>query len=156
MSVQTIKFARELIRERSGVVPIFLLTLKPDGTTPARMARAPYRILSRGERYESSWFDVDFADDVPDELAQYTLTMSNVHRKQVAELRRHIEPVPATIEVVTSADWETVAFGPVDVEASSRSIRSDIVRITFARDAIYRETVPNGTYNPRDEPSVFA
>ena len=63
MTVQSLEFTRELLRERSGVVPVFLLTLEAPGFEVARLARSPFRVISRGMRFEKSWFEIDFADE---------------------------------------------------------------------------------------------
>lgn len=156
MTIQSLEFTRELLRERSGVVPVFLLTLEAPGFDVARLVRAPYRVISRGQRFEASWFDIDFADDKADELGEYKITISNVHREMVTTLRAITEPVPAIIEMVTSRDFDRVEFGPIRVEATAKKITAVTIEIPLGRDSVHRETVPNGTYNPRDDPGVFA
>ena len=156
MTVQSLEFTRELLRERSGVVPVFLLTLEAPGFEVARLARSPFRVISRGMRFEKSWFEIDFADEKSDELGEYKVTISNVHRAQVETLRSITEPVPATLEMVTNRNFDRVEFGPIQVEAMSKRITATRIEIPMGRDSVHRETVPNGTYNPRDDPGVFA
>lgn len=156
MTVQSLEFTRELLRERSGVVPVFLLTLEAPGFPVARLARAPYRVISRGLRFEKSWFGIEFADEKSDELGEYKVMIGNVDRRMVETIRSITEPVPATLEMVTNRDFDRLEMRPIRVEALSKRITPTKIEIPLGRDSVHKETVPHGTYNPRDDPGVFA
>ncbi len=146
-----------LFAANTDLVPLVLVTLDhPDMVEPIRVVRNTAAITSRGETYEAAWFRPELPLDSGEELAQVRLEVDNVDRTLVAELRGLDSPPTVTLEVVTSADPDTVELGPFAFELQDAEYDTLVVRGTLAYEDILNEGFPAGTYNPRDFPGLFA
>lgn len=148
---------RERFAANSSVVPLLLLTLShPDMAIPGRVVRDGHSVFSRGNEFVAGWFDCVLPLDAGDELANVTLSVDNVDQQIVATLRSLDSPPTVTLEVVTSADPDTVEQGPFVFTAKSGEYNTLKVSVTLGYEEILNQPFPGGTYNPRDFPGLFS
>lgn len=143
--------------EETEQVYLYLLTLSH--SDPAfetkRYVRNGADIVSRGEIFTGTAFDVHLPIEDDEELPELTVTWDNVDRRDVEAIRSLQGPPTVTLEVVLASSPDTVELGPIDMEL--RSARYDALTIggTVGQDPLLHLPYPADTYNQADYPGIF-
>lgn len=147
---------RELLAQESGEAFLQLLTLTHPQMTTVRVVNNTQNVTSRGNVYTAFPFSITLPADVVDELPGLTLSISNVDRQLVDELRTLMDPITVTLEIVSASTPDTVEVGPFDFEMLQVRIAVDRITGTLMTDPLLQEPFPATTYNPKDFPGLFA
>lgn len=130
-----------------------LLTIEHDDiVTPIRLANNTEDVISRGDTYTAFAFELSLPATAQESVE---LTVDNVTRELVEEVRSIDTPLTITMEIVRAADPDTVEAGPFEYQ--SRSVEYDVqrMRFTLAYEPILQEPFPAYTYTPIDYPGLF-
>lgn len=130
-----------------------LLTIEHDDiVTPIRLVNNTEDVISRGDTYAAFPFELSLPATAQESVE---LTVDNVTRELVEEVRSIDTPLTITMEIVRAADPDTVEAGPFEYQ--SRSVEYDVqrMRFTLAYEPILQEPFPAYTYTPIDYPGLF-
>lgn len=146
---------REAMAQNSGAVWLQLLTISHPDITTVRMVNNPVDITSRGNVYLAFPFSLPLPQDMAESLASLTLTISNVDRRLVDELRSIGEPMQVTLEVITAATPDTVEQGPFTFDLVSATYSEDTISGRLTYEPILSEPFPAGSFTPQTHPGLF-
>src|SRR5687767_14720758 len=92
-----------LTARQASEADLVLLTIVHPMMETFRLVRNRVDIVSRGQTFNKSWFELDILND-DNEIVRSQLTMPNVDRLIGNTLRTIIGPPEVTIEVINSAN----------------------------------------------------
>ncbi len=130
-----------------------LLTIEhADIVTPIRLVNNTEDVVSRGDTYTAFAFDLSLPATAQESVE---LTVDNVTRELIDEVRTIDTPLTITMEIVRAADPDTVEAGPFEYQ--SRAVEYDVqrMRFTLAYEPLLNEPFPAHTYTPIDYPGLF-
>lgn len=156
MRTLTAAAVRELLAQESGEAFLQLLTITHPQITTTRMVSNTQDVTSRGNLYIGFPFVLALPPDVADEEPSLQLSISNVDRRLVDELRSIKDPMLVTLEIVSATSPDVVEVGPFDFELLGARINKDLITGTLSADPLLHEPYPAGTFNPKDFPGLFA
>lgn len=130
-----------------------LLTIEhADIGTPIRLVCNTEDIVSRGETYRAFAFELALPASSQD---QVQLTVDNVTRELIDEIRTIDTPLTITMEIVRAADPDTVEAGPFEYQSRAVEYSAQLMRFTLAYEPLLTEPFPAHTYTPIDYPGLF-
>jgi hypothetical protein len=147
---------QSLFAQETDVVWLVLLTIEhSDWATPIRIVNNYEDITSRGNLFLGCPFMVDFPEDSEDRPPQVSLQIDNVDRSIMLELRALESNPTITLELITSANYDTVEIGPM--EFSVKTVEYDALKITgsLSYEPVLYESYPSGRFTPGDWPGLF-
>jgi hypothetical protein len=142
-----------LYAAQSDEVWLQLLTIEHDDIgAPIRLVDNTEPVTSRGDTYLSFPFMIALPASAQETVE---LTVDNVSRELIEEVRSIATPLSITLEVVTASDPDTVEAGPFEFQ--SRAVEYDVqaMRFTLAFEPLLSEPFPAYTYTPLDYPGLF-
>jgi hypothetical protein len=144
-----------MFAQETDAVFLVLLTLTHPDITTLRVVNNTQDVTSRGNVYVAFPFDAKLPTDIAEQLGTVQLTISNVDRRIIDEIRTIEGPMTATFEVVTASAPDTVEVGPLTFDAIECDYTVDSITATLAYEPILNEPFPAGTFNPQDFPAMF-
>lgn len=155
MSTLSAAAVQAAMAQNSATVWLQLLTIAHPDITTVRLVNNPVNISSRGNVYQAFPFELPLPQDVAESLASLTLTISNVDRRLVDELRSISDPMQVTLEVITAAAPDTVELGPFTFDLVSATYNEDSISGRLSFEPILAEPFPAGSFTPQTNPGLF-
>lgn len=151
----TAQTVREFMAETTGQTFVELFTLEAEGFPTGYMADHVDHVVSRGQTYTAVGITYNPADKSGKELSSPSITISNVTRDLVKEVRQDSEPT-IKVELVSLARPDVVeeTAGPYEVAGTTYTVSGLRVELDVAK--IFDEQFPYGSYIPSYFPAIFA
>lgn len=146
---------REMLAQTSGEVFHQLLTLSHPSITTVRVVDNTEDVDSRGNTYTAFPFSLSLPADATERLPVAELTLSNVDRRLIDEVRSISGPITATLEIVTSTTPDTVEVGPFVFDIISVRFNKETLTATLAYEPILAEPYPADSFDPQHFPGLF-
>jgi len=127
----------------------------PTFATPIRVTSDAVDTVSRGNTYVRYPFRVTLPTDAEGGAPLARLSIDNVHRDILRQLRATPDAATVTIEIVLGSDPDTVEVSFPDFEL--REVSHDFLTIegTLSVEHFAAEPYPAGVFSPADFPGMF-
>tara|TARA_B100002049_G_C16076204_1_gene375095 strand:- start:1364 stop:1825 length:462 start_codon:yes stop_codon:yes gene_type:complete len=145
----------DLLNESSGEAYIALATIIVDGGEPIYLAENDEDVISRGNVYKASYFQLTPPKRDGDELPASQITLSNVDRSLVEAIRAS-EEIEIIRELVAWSRPDVVEDGPYHFTLNEVQYDETLINGALGFENILDDPFPELTYNPADTPAVFA
>jgi hypothetical protein len=149
---------RAVYAANTGEVFVFLLTLRhPSFAADILVCSDSARVVSLGRTFEPFPFQVSLADETEDAPARVALTIGNVDRRIVEEIRRVPSgAVEVVVELVLASSPQTREAGPLTF--TLRDVQYDALQVDgeLAFEDLLNEPWPAHTMTPGRFPGMFA
>lgn len=146
---------RELLAQHSGEVFLVLLTLSHPSMTTLRVVSNTENITSRGNVYTAFPFEIALPPDLSEELRPVRLSISNVDRRLIDEIRGIASPIAVRMEIVTAGAPNTLEVGPFDFEMASAEYGVETITATLTYEPVLFSSFPGKTFDPQLFPGLF-
>jgi ABC-type Fe3+-hydroxamate transport system substrate-binding protein len=146
---------REMLAQTSGEVFHQLLTISHPDMTTIRVVDNTQDVVSRGNTYTAFPFGLSLPADATERLPVAQLSISNVDRRLVDEIRSLSGPMTATLEIVTATTPDTVEVGPFVFDIVSAEYDRETITATLAYEPILAEPFPADSFDPQRFPGLF-
>lgn len=152
----SLAFRAALYAPSTAIVPLMLLTIDHDDlVTPIRLVSNIVDIVSRGDTYSAFPFRPMIPADVKGELPRLDMVFEDVTQDLVVVARSISTPASVVIEVVSSADLDTIEAGPWNFETTTVQYSRKEMRIGLTVESLITEPYPYRLFNPVDFPLLF-
>lgn len=146
-----------IFAERSDQVALFLLELYHKDMGPPdtmRLVANNEDVVSNGNTYSAFGCELALPPDFEDRLPQVQITMVNVDRSIVTELRGLSGPIDATWYLVLASDPDTYEAGPYKMKL--RNVEHDelIISGILTGDDFWNEPWPKDDLTPENAPGL--
>jgi hypothetical protein len=148
---------RAMFAQETGDVFLILLTINhPDFVQPIRVVNDAQGIQSRDNEYIAFPFHIVLPDDAEDSPPRATLTIDNVSREIIENIRRAGQSeITVKIEIIrhSAPDTVEVSFPQMllkNVKADSLTVSGDL-----EVEDLVREPFPAGVFDPAGFPGLF-
>ena len=113
-------------------------------------------VTSNGDVYTAFPFVVDSPPgDTDDYLPSVRLTIDNIDRVIIAELRSIDSAPTVDVSIVLASDPDTIECGPLQFTLKSISYDAQTITAELSYENILNEPFPAGTFTPTDFPGLF-
>lgn len=146
---------REVFAQNSGEVFLPLLTLTHPSMTTLRVVNNFSNVTSRGDVYQAFPFELTLPSDATERLPAAKLSLSNVDRRLIDEIRTLSGPIAVTLEVVTATTPDTVEVGPFVFDLIVADYGIDTITGELAYEPILNEPYPADNFDPQRFPGLF-
>lgn len=146
---------RQMLAANTSEVFLVLLTLTHPSMTTLRVVNNTQSIVSRGNAYVAFPFSIALPQDVAERLATVQLTISNVDRRLVDEVRAIPDPISVTVEVIAASAPNAVEVGPFIFDMVGVDGNVNTLTATLSYEPLLNEPFPAGTFNPQEFPGLF-
>lgn len=147
---------RELLAQNSGEVFLVLLTLSHPSMTTLRLVNNTVDVVSRANTYLAFPFELALPADLAEQLPVVQLSISNVDRRLIDEIRGIESPLAVTLEVVAASALNTVEVGPYVFDMTSVSYDQERITATLSYEPILNEPFPGERFTPQIFPQLFS
>lgn len=155
MRTLSVAAVRELLAQESGEAFLILLTLTHPDMTTLRVVNNTQNVTSNGDLYVAFPFQIALPADLAEELPSLQLTISNVDRRLIDELRTVVDPIGVSMQIVSATTPNTVEVGPFDFELTFARYNINSIIGTLTTDPLMHEPFPADVFNPKDFPGLF-
>jgi hypothetical protein len=144
-----------LAQETSKVFLVLLEVKHVDLPESIRLVNNTTNIVSEGHTYTAFPFHVTMPDDRDDREPVAEVSVANVTRELIDEIRNIHDTLHVVLRVVLADTPSTIEWGPVEMEV--QSIRYDATVITFSlgMQAFTHEPFPYKAFTPNKFPGLF-
>lgn len=146
---------RELLAQNSGEVFLVLLTLAHSAMSTIRVVGNTVGVTSRGNAYAAYPFEIDLPRDLSDQLPQARLTISNVDRMLIDELRAIATPIAVTMEIIAASAPDAVEVGPYTFDLIRAEYGLEQITGTLSFEPILSEPYPADLFDPKRFAGLF-
>lgn len=146
---------RELFAQNSGEVFLPLLTLSHPSMTTIRCVNNNESITSRGDVFAAFPFQLDLPTDAAETLPTAKLTISNIDRSLLDEIRTLSGAISVMLEVVTASTPNTVECGPFNFDIVAAEYDLQAITATLAYEPILNEPFPADNFDLQRFPGLF-
>lgn len=143
-----------LMARKASEADLILLTIFHPMMETLRLVKNRVAIVSRGQTFEPSWFDLDIVND-DNEFAKSQLTVPNVNRVISKTLRNIIGPAEVTIEVVNSSLLDTPFHRAARFKLRNINVDPNFVTGDLSRGDENSETCGTIKMTPSRAPAIF-
>lgn len=147
---------RELLKQNSAEVFLVLLTFTHPSITTVRLVNNTKDIISRGNTYQAFPFELSLPADLAEQLPEVQLSLSNVDRRLIDELRLIQTPIAVALEVVTASAPNTVEVGPYLFNMTRVSFTDERITASLTGEPILNEPFPGKSFTPQRFPQLFS
>ena len=140
----------------SPLVLIPLLTITLPGKPALRVCDNTVDVISRGETFQATHFEVTLANDDPDKLPEVQLRIANVTGEIVEYLRALVVPPTIKLEIVSNVDFDVVEKSIDFLRLVSIGYDALLITGTLQVDTILSRKFPDEQYIPPHYPGLFA
>ena len=139
----------------SDVAWLCLLTITAEGAPPLYVVNNSEPVLSRGITFDPYPFEVLLPQDDSESLPQVRLSISNIDRAIIEALRAQAEAPGIAIELVTSADPDTVEKSLTFLKLAQVTFDALVIEGTLDVDDFLSQRFPAENYIPTRFPGLF-
>lgn len=148
-------FAQAWLQAReTSEAALCLLTIHHPMIETFRLVKNTVNIVSRGDIYNASYFDLDVIND-DDQPPRARLTLPNVDRSLGIELRKLVGPPEITLEVVGSAHLDQPIYRAARLEARNISLDPLVISGDLMRHDYGSEQCGTIKITPARAPALF-
>ena len=140
----------------SGQIPVVIVEISHTDITTLRFVNHYTDVTSNGNVYTAYPFMVELPTDLKNQLPYATITIDNVDRGVVDEIRALTGPPNITISVILVSTPDVLEAGPY--EMTLKSVDYDEFTITgkIGEDDNLRETYPKDRITPNNFPGLYS
>lgn len=147
---------RAIYDQDTAEVFLILLTLShPNWVAPVRVVHNTQNITSRGNEYLAFPFLINLPDDTAESVPEVTLTIDNVSREIVAQVRSISTSPDVTLEIVLASSPNTLEAGPFAFKLTRVTYNALTVEGVLSHEDILNEPFPGDSITPEHFPSAF-
>lgn len=141
--------------QETGEVFHMLITVANSNGPPIRMTTNSEDVVSRGNTFLAYPFALELPTDEAGNISEARLSIDNVARALVDEIRGLVEPLVLTIEVVTESTPDTVEYSAEDYRL--KNVNSDAITIsgTLTQENYLTEPYPKDIMSGATFPGLF-
>lgn len=133
-----------------------ILTIShPSLVQPIRVVKDTVDLVSRGNTYIAYPFEIELPLASAEEMAEAQLSIDNVDRSIADALGAIDGPATVTLEVVLTAEPDTVVYGPFELVMQDVDIPAAVVTARLSYEDILSEPFPAETFSPARYPGLF-
>jgi hypothetical protein len=144
-----------MFRQHQDEVWLELLTISHPQMTTVRVVNNTEPIVSRGDAFGAFPFAVRLPLDAADRMATATLSISNVDRSLVDEIRSIAGRPIVRVEVVSASRPDAVEFGPLEFELASVQWDAQTITGQLTYEPVMQQPFPAGVFDPQRFPGLF-
>lgn len=145
-----------MVRETGECLAVLLTLSHPAFAAPIRVTNVGSDVTSRGDLFQNFPFTPSFPRDTGDAPPLVNLTVCNVTREIVNQLRPIVDQrVQVLIEVVLSDTPDTVEYGPLNFELRDVKYDAFVVEGSLGFEDVLNEPFPGDEMNPTTFPGLF-
>ena len=112
-------------------------------------------IISNGETYTAYPFSITIPSDLEDSLPRVQLTIDNVSRMIMDEIRTLTSAPTVSISVILASDPHTIEAGPFETKLRNADYNENSITGDLQTDDILNEPYPGIYYTPANFPGLF-
>jgi hypothetical protein len=149
---------RELLRDETAAVFLYLLKLEADGLDPLYLVDNTEPVTSNGITYTPCAFKCVLPEQNDDGTSKPCgIEIDNTDRRiaEIAEKTVGVQ-VTLTVSVVMAQNPDAVETGPLRFILRNVSVSRETVRAELYDFYLYDRNLPGLRYAPRDFPGLFA
>ena len=146
---------REMLAQNSAEVFLVLLTFSHPSIAALRLVNNTQDVISRGNTYVAFPFDITLPNDVADRMVSVQLSINNVDRRLIDEIRAVSEPITVTLEIIAASAPNTVEVGPFSFTMVSADYNQETITASLTYEPVLSEPFPARSFDPRDFPGLF-
>lgn len=141
--------------QQTGEVFLFLLELDHDSfTQPIRIVNDYNNITSNGNVYTAFPFEITLPKD-SEEVSKSILTIDNVSRTLIDEIRSIDTGLSVAITVVLASSPDTIEVGPFNFTLTNVIYNAMVIRGDLNYENILNQNYPKETFTPQNHPGLF-
>jgi hypothetical protein len=144
-----------LAQETSKVFLVLMDVHHDTYGTTARLVNNTEDITSGGNVYTAFPFYPKLPDDLEDREPVAEISVANVSRELIDEIRNIQAGLKVTLKVVLSDSPNTIEWGPVEMDVRSISYNADAITFSLGMQAFSREPFPYPAFTPNKFPGLF-
>ncbi len=137
-------------------VPLVIIEISHDDISTLRFVNNYTNVTSNGNVYTAYPFSIDRPSDLEDKLPQVTLTIDNVSRSIVDEIRTLTGAPDIDISVILASDPDTLEAGPYEMKLRKVDYNELTITGKLSELDVFRETYPGDNYSPTNFPGLFS
>lgn len=141
--------------QQTGEVFHVLLTIENSGGMPIRMTDNTEDVVSRGQTFIAYPFALELPSDETGNISQARLSIDNVARALVDEVRTLAEPLVLTIEVVAASTPDTVEYSAADYTLKNVTYDALTISGTLTQENYLSEPYPKDIMSAATFPGQF-
>ena len=141
--------------QQTGEVFHVLLTIENSGGMPIRMTDNTEDVVSRGTTFIAYPFALELPSDEAGNISQARLSIDNVARALVDEVRTLAEPLVLTIEVVAASTPDTVEYSAADYTLKNVTYDALTISGTLTQENYLSEPYPKDIMSAATFPGQF-
>lgn len=139
----------------TGEVFHVLLTVANSDGPPIRMTDNSEDVVSRSNTFISYPFGLELPSDESGTISEAKLSIDNVSRVLVDEIRSLVEPLVLTIEVVTASTPDTVEYSAIDYTLKNVTYDALTISGTLSQENYVTEIYPKDILSAANFPGLF-
>lgn len=152
----SVKFVETIQALSTGDAAIFLLTIThPSFAETIRICNNRTDITSRGNLFQALAFDITLAVDDSKTLPSMAMTLDNVDRSLIREIRELPDPPDFLMELILASDPETVELAFPEMTVSQITYDANMIRTNVIVSDMLNLKYPRGTATPASNPGLF-
>lgn len=145
---------QQLYAQESSDPFLTLLTIYFPSNT-IRLVKNNQDIISRGNTYTATFFEITLPRDDGESLQQVTLTIDNVGLELINYIRTITEPVTILLESVLASAPNVVQLSVTDLKLSQITYDAFTISSILIYDDILSTGIPDELYAPNTYPGLF-
>ncbi len=142
-----------IFASETGQVMISLVTINHDDMpAPLRVCNNTEDVISNGETFVASAFDVDMPIQDGTSVPEMRVLLDNVDQRFTAAIRSALGFPTITLELVRAAAPDVVEQGPYELQLLNATIDHLVIEGQFGRPNLLNQTYPGETFNAENFP----
>lgn len=152
----TVTFVETIQSVSTGDAVLFLLTLTHDSfDAPIRVVNDRTDVVSNGNTFTAMAFDLTLAVDDSKTLPAMTLTMDNVDRSIIREIRELPSPPEFLVQVILASNPDQVEIGFPEMSVSTIQYDAMTIRTQVVVSDMLNMKYPRGSCTPASNPGLY-
>ena len=144
-----------LAQETSKVFLVLLDVNHVDLLVPVRLVNNTSNIVSNGNTYTAFPFSARMPDDREDREPVAEISIVNVTRELIDEIRNIHSDLSVTLSVVLADSPNIIEWGPLEMEVQSISYDAEKITFSLGMQAFTKEPFPYKAFTPNKFPGLF-
>jgi len=149
-------FKQEAFKQSTDEVILELLTIShEDFSSDLRLVRNNENIVSQGDTFIASQFDLTWPQDREGEAPRASLKHQNISRELVAVIRGIRTPPSITMQVILASDPNTVQFEVTGMVIGKMDYDANTIQFELTFEIFSQTQFPGKTFNPAKWTGLF-
>ena len=112
-------------------------------------------VVSNGNTYTGFPFGINLPADIDDRLPEVQLSIDNIDRSIISEIRGLSGPPTITLKVILASTPNTIEAGPFDLTLRRVDYDAYTITGTLEVEDILNEPYPGDAFTPQNFPGLF-